>query len=111
MNASKPQGKLFELKVDHSYEKGGEEERSTESKARAINKRSVVSVAGVFVGFNGEQYLKLPNGNMLPEVWTGIYQWFAGGIAPNKQREALNRTAPEKFSEIHQAKDELTQFV
>ena len=38
---------------------------------------------GGFVLVNEEQYsLRLPNGNLLPEVWVDIYEWFAGGMAP-----------------------------
>ena len=69
-----------------------------------------MSGAGGFVLFNEEQYLRLPNRNLLREVLVDIYKYerFTGGMAPKNWREALNSTVPAIFSEMDQVREALT---
>ena len=60
---------------------------------------------------DGERYVKLPDENLLQESWMDVYDWFAGGRAPNEWIVGLNRTAPDTFSACDQVKDENTQLV
>ena len=62
---------------------------------------SVVS----YVEFKGKRYFQLTNGNMLPEKWRNIYEWYAGRVAPKAWRDALATTRPSKMSALDMAKE------
>ena len=54
----------------------------------------VSSVPGE-VDYNGDRYIKLTNGTLLPEKWRDIlYEWYAGRIAQKAWRDGLASTAP-----------------
>jgi hypothetical protein len=41
----------------------------------------VTSIVGS-VKFRGEQYFKLTNGNLVPEIYRDMYEWYEGRKAP-----------------------------
>ena len=54
-----------------------------------MDERNLKMVAGEVVEFGGDLYGKLTHGYLLPRAWCDIYEWFGGGVAPTKWREAL----------------------
>ena len=42
----------------------------------------------------------LESGNLLPEKWLDIYEWFLGGKAPRDWLDRLHKTAPSGFSDL-----------
>ena len=65
----------------------------------------IVSSSVGYIEFKGEQYFKLTNGNLLPAMWRDIYEWYAGGMAPQSWKDALNRTTPSTMSGIDRVKE------
>ena len=65
----------------------------------------IVSSTVGFIEFKGEQYFKLTNGNLLPAIWRDIYEWYAGGMAPQSWKDALNKTTPSTMSGIDRVKE------
>ena len=53
----------------------------------------VSSVAGE-VDYNGDHYIKLTNGTLLPKTCRDIYGWYAGRIAPKAWRDGLASAVP-----------------
>ena len=41
----------------------------------------------------------LNSGNLLPEKWLDIYEWFLGGKFPRDQIKRLRKTEPSDFTE------------
>ena len=80
-------------------------------RARRLDERRVVLGEGGIEQFNGDRYLKLQSGSLLPEVWQDVYEWFAGGVAPREWREGLCRTAPATFSESDRVKEKFSQLI
>ena len=94
------QPKLIIMKASEGNKRGPYKIRATSAKSVKI----VSSVVG-YVDFKGEQYFQLTNGNLLPEAWRDIYEWYAGRVAPKAWRDALAKTAPLTMSELDMVKE------
>ena len=64
----------------------------------------VMSINGV-VTFQGEQYFKLSNSNLVPEKYRDIYEWYEGWKAPRIWRDALANSAPLSMTASDLAKE------
>ena len=76
-------------------------------KARARNNENTKIVSSVvsYVEFKGKRFFQLTNGNMVPEKWRDIYEWYAGRVAPQAWRDALANTTPSTMSALDMAKE------
>ena len=72
--------------------------------ARDVNVKMVSSVVDEVV-YNGEQYFRLPSGNLLPEKWRDMWEWFAGRVAPQAWRDALAKTALSTMMDLEKVKE------
>ena len=64
----------------------------------------VTSVIGL-VTFRDEQYFKLTNGNIVPEICRNMYEWYEGRKAPKIWRDALANSAPLSMTASDLAKE------
>jgi hypothetical protein len=64
----------------------------------------VTSIIGL-VTFQGEQYFKLSNSNLVPEKYRDIYEWYEGRKAPKIWRDALANSAPLSMTASDLAKE------
>ena len=62
--------------------------------------QEVMSVSGAVREVRGERFVVLASGNLLPERWLDIYEWFLGGRAPKNWLDQFSKTAPSNFSEL-----------
>ena len=53
----------------------------------------LTSVDNEYIEFKGGIYLKLASGNIPPQVWEDLYQWFGTDIAPKEGKDSLAKTA------------------
>jgi hypothetical protein len=53
----------------------------------------VTSIVGL-VKFRGEQYFKLTNSNIVPEIYRDMYEWYEGWKARKIWRDALAKSVP-----------------
>jgi len=89
----------------------GKKRGRQQAKTRLRDIRSVIGQEDGYIMFKEEIFFKLPSGNLLPEVWMDIYEWFSGGMAPKKWIEALNRTVPSTFNDIDKRNEMMTKLV
>ena len=54
---------------------------------------------------DGERFVVLASGKLLPEDWKDIYDWFWGGRAPKDWYDRFAKTAPNSFSAVDGAKE------
>ena len=59
----------------------------------------------------GESYVVLSSGNLLPEKWHDIYEWYGGGKAPKDWINRLQMTEPGSFNDVDQAVEMNTNLV
>ena len=53
------------------------------------------------VDHNGDRYINLTNGTLLPEKkWRDIYEWYTRRMAPKAWRDELASTAPVKMTGV-----------
>jgi hypothetical protein len=64
----------------------------------------VTSVSGL-VTFRDEQYFKLATGNLVPEIYRDMYEWYEGRKAPKIWRDALANSAPLSMTASDLAKE------
>ena len=74
-------------------------------RARGNEGTKIVTSVVSYVEYKGKRYFQLTNGNMLPEKWRDIYDWYAGRVAPKAWRDALARTRPSTMSALDMAKE------
>ena len=55
---------------------------------------------------NGERYFRLSSGNLLPEKWRDMWEWFGGRVAPQAWRDALAKTAPSTMTDLEKVKEQ-----
>ena len=67
-------------------------------------KEVVTSVSGL-VTFRNKQYFKLTNGNLVPEIYCDMYEWYEGRKAPKIWRDALANSAPLSITASDLAKE------
>ena len=76
-------------------EKGTGKKRGTYGPCqRCDTGTKVVTYVSGLVTFRDKQYFKLTNGNLVPEIYCDMYEWYAGRKAPKIWREALANSAP-----------------
>ena len=71
---------------------------------RDNNTKVVTSVVEV-VWYEGEKYVQLTNGTLIPERWLVIYEWFAGKKAPQAWVDRMARSAPETRTDQEAARE------
>ena len=76
-------------------------------KKRAASMHSVKIISSVVgeVVYNGVRYFRLTSGNLLPERWRDMFEWFAGRVAPQARRDALAKTAPSTMTNLESTKE------
>ena len=74
-------------------------------RARDNEGTKIVTSVVSYVEFKGKRYFQLATGNMLPEKWRDIYDWYAGRVAPKAWRDALAKTRPSTMSALDMAKE------
>ena len=102
---------ILEPKLAIKKEIRGNKRGPYKQRVMRLDGRHVRLGEGVCVQFDGEQYLELQNGNMLPEVWQDIYEWYAGGVAPKEWIEKIARTVPETFLGNDRVREQYTPLV
>ena len=55
--------------------------------------------------FQGNAYVKLTNGKLLPKEFAGFHEHITGGKAPQSWMDKLALTAPESFTDSQAAKE------
>ena len=64
----------------------------------------VVTSGSGLVTFRGKQHFKLANGNLVPEIYCDIYEWYEGQKAHKIWRDALANPVPVSVTASHLAK-------
>ena len=80
-------------------------------RTRIEDSREVLLGAGSIREIKGERFVVLASGNLLPEVWRDIYDWFWGGKVPKDWYDRFNKTAPDTFDESKRAKEMNTNLL
>ena len=81
------------------------------AKARVQDDRAVFARSKGMKVVDGENYVMLVSGNLLPDEWIDIYEWYTGGRAPKDWLDRLNRTAPSSFTDIDRVIEENSKLV
>ena len=76
---------------------------------RDNNTKVVMSVVEV-VWYEGEKYVQLTNGTLIPERWLAIYEWFAGKKAPQAWVDRMARSAPETRADTEAARERYSNW-
>ena len=92
--------------------------KSIQGKARGQQKKrnwdhamSVSMATEELKDFDGERYVVLSSGSLLPEEWLGFYQWFGGGKAPKDWVDRFDSTAPETFTDFQRTVETTSRLV
>ena len=104
-------GNVLHEKLEISTSVKGKKRGKYKARQLRIHNRLVAGKQGERLLFNNEIYIKLVDGNLMPECWIDVYEWFAGGMVPTKWREALNKTMPENMSQREQMKETITKLL
>ena len=104
-------GSVLHEKLEISTSVKGKKRGKYKARLLRIHNRSVAGRQGERLLFNNEIYIKLVDGNLMPECWIDVYEWFAGGMVPTKWREALSKTMPENMSQREQMKETITKLL
>ena len=68
------------------------------------------SVSGL-VTFRDDHYSKLANGNLVPEIYRDMYEWYEGRKAPKIWRDALENAAPVSMTASDLAKEHFIMYI
>mgnify|MGYP005648335335 FL=1 len=77
---------------------------------RRDNNTKVVTLVVEVVPYEGENYVKLTNGTLIPERWLAIYEWFAGKKAPQAWVDRMARSAPETRADTEAARERYSNW-
>ena len=99
-------GRLDILKKRKGKERGPYKARRVEYDGRAV-----ISRGHVIKEIEGEKYVVLNSGNLLPEDWRDVYEWYLGGKAPRNWIDRFNMTAPDSFSQVDRLQECNSQLV
>ena len=89
----------------------GKKRGSYKDRTRAEETRKVLSGAGSIREIKGERFVVLARGNLLPEVWRDIYDWFWDGKVPKDWYDRFNKTAPDTFDDSKRAREMNTSML
>ena len=103
-------GEMLDNKVKLKAQVSGKKRGPQNVKAKVLCNLTISNEVREYVVFKEQRYLKLSNGNLLPEAWEDLYNWFRSAIAPKAWREGMANTVPSNFSTMERAKEEFTQF-
>ena len=94
---------IYDPKMKILNKRTGAPRRPYKPRMRRDNNTKVVTPVVDVVVYEGENYVKLTNGTLIPEPWLVIYEWFAGKKAPQEWVDRMARSAPETRSDIEAA--------
>ena len=95
-------GEVLKCRVMIDNKSKGKKRGPYRKKVRVTGDRSILSRETKTMEVDGESYVVLGSGNLLPNDWFGIFGWFQGGKAPTDWLNRFNMTAPSNFSEVDQ---------
>ena len=104
-------GPVLEAKLKTQYSIKGKRRGPQQKKAMVTEDRYVVGNGGGVHEIDGERYVLLPTGNLLPECWMDIYEWFEGGKAPKEWVIRMGYSAPDGFTVFDRLKEEHSSLV
>ncbi len=58
-----------------------------------------------------ERHVVIDSGNMIPDKWIDVYDWFVGGKAPKDWLNRFNYTSPTTFTAANHAEEETIWLV
>ena len=71
----------------------------------------LLSGVGLIWEVRRESCVVLSSGNLLPEKWHDIYEWYGGGKAPKDWINRLQMTEPDLFNDVNRAVEMNTKLV
>ncbi len=81
--------------------KGRRKKRGTyKPRTRVVGERNIMRMERPSMVVDGETYIMMESGNLLPSEWQDIFEWFQGGKAPADWQDRFNLTAPSNFTEM-----------
>ncbi len=94
-------------------QKAKKSRRSGPQKHRALEKdgRTMRMLTGEYIEFDGKSYVVLKSGTLLVKKWVDIFEWFAGGRAPQDWIDRFNSTAPDTYTDVDRAKEKNSMLV
>ncbi len=93
-------GEVLKSRVQIVKKSSGKKRGPYKRKARVVEDSSLLRSDRPIMMVEGESYVMLGSGNLLPAEWFDLFQWFQGGKAPDDWLERFNLTAPGNFSEL-----------
>ena len=98
-------GKVLESRL--VIQKAKKSRRAGPQKQRALEQdgRTVRMLTREYIEFDGESYVVLNSGNLLVKKWVDIFEWYAGGRAPQDWIDRFNSTAPVTYTDVDRAKE------
>ena len=104
-------GPVLDAKLKTQSSIKGKRRGPQKKKAMVTEDRYVVGNGGGVHEIDGERYVLLPTGNLLPECWMDIYEWFEGGKAPKEWVIRMGYSAPDGFTVFDRLKEEQSSLV
>ena len=77
----------------------------------ALDNRTVVHRSTTIKGLDGEHPVVIESGNMIPDKWIDIYDWFVGRKSTKDWLNCFNSMAPTTFTAANHAEEETSRLV